>query len=193
MKKIGIICLAVLLALGALGVGYAKWFDTLNIQGTVETGELDWEFVANSFNQKDVGLDWTGDLMASPVLTQLDKDVGSTTGAFSDTFFFKHLYPSVTRNFESIQQKYIEAFRHATPLFDNRNPGESQLDADQFIESYFWNHWGEAVMAMTYEGHFYRRITDNAYITPQDYEELGKGLAVALIEYFDLPSLPIGA
>lgn len=85
MKKIGVICLAVLLALGALGLGYAKWFDTLNIQGTVETGELDWEFVANSFNQKDIGLDWTGDLLTSPVLTQLDKDVGSTTGALCDT------------------------------------------------------------------------------------------------------------
>jgi hypothetical protein len=85
MRRIVLVCLAVLLALGALAIGYAKWSDTLDIQGTVETGELDWEFVANSFNQKDIGLDWTGDLQVSPVLTQLDKDVGSTSGVLSDT------------------------------------------------------------------------------------------------------------
>jgi len=45
MKKFGLLCLAVVLALGALGIGYALWYEILYIQGTVDTGEVDWEFV----------------------------------------------------------------------------------------------------------------------------------------------------
>jgi hypothetical protein len=40
MKKIGILILAVVLALGALGVGYARWSDVVYIDGTVKTGEV---------------------------------------------------------------------------------------------------------------------------------------------------------
>ena len=47
MKKIGLLCLALVLALGTLGVGYAMWFEDLYIEGTVNTGELDanWSIV----------------------------------------------------------------------------------------------------------------------------------------------------
>jgi hypothetical protein len=38
MKKLGIIALALVVALGALGVGYAHWQQTLYIEGTVNTG-----------------------------------------------------------------------------------------------------------------------------------------------------------
>ena len=41
MKKIGLLSLALVLALGALGVGYAHWTDTINIEGTVCTGSVD--------------------------------------------------------------------------------------------------------------------------------------------------------
>ena len=41
MKKFGLICLAVIMALGALGVGYAAWTDEILIDGTVETGSVD--------------------------------------------------------------------------------------------------------------------------------------------------------
>jgi hypothetical protein len=40
MKKIGLLCLAIVLALGALGVGYASWSDTIFVKGTVQTGEV---------------------------------------------------------------------------------------------------------------------------------------------------------
>lgn len=40
MKKLGLICLACVMALGALGVGYAAWTDEVVITGTVGTGEL---------------------------------------------------------------------------------------------------------------------------------------------------------
>ena len=66
MKKIGIICLALVLALGTLGVGYAMWDKTLYINGTVNTGEVNLEILSASSD--DVGID-----------PGKDKDVGSCT------------------------------------------------------------------------------------------------------------------
>ena len=40
MKKIGIICLALVMALGAMGLGYALWSENLTITGTVATGDI---------------------------------------------------------------------------------------------------------------------------------------------------------
>jgi hypothetical protein len=40
MKKLGLICLAVMLALGSLGVAYAAWTDMIFIEGSVDTGTL---------------------------------------------------------------------------------------------------------------------------------------------------------
>lgn len=40
MKKIWVICLALMLALGSLGVGYAAWTDVVQVSGTVDTGTL---------------------------------------------------------------------------------------------------------------------------------------------------------
>ena len=41
MKKIATLCLALVLVLGAMGIGYAKWSETLKVEGVVETGEVD--------------------------------------------------------------------------------------------------------------------------------------------------------
>ncbi len=128
--------------------------------------------------------------MAGPNPIRVALNLHSTQADASETFFFKHVAPSVTTAFEEIEQAYIDAFDHATPLFDNGNPHTSQLDPCKFIESYFWNHWGEDVMALTYEGHFRRRIPDGAWITDDDYRELGRALAAALIEYLDLEPVP---
>lgn len=48
MRKIGFFALAMVLALGTLGVGYAAWTDTLTIEGTVETGDVDINIVGYS-------------------------------------------------------------------------------------------------------------------------------------------------
>jgi hypothetical protein len=41
MRKIGILCLILVIALGSLGVAYARWSDTVLISGTVNTGNVD--------------------------------------------------------------------------------------------------------------------------------------------------------
>ena len=49
MKKIALLSLALILALGTLGVGYALWSENLYIEGYAETGDVNWEFY-NPYN-----------------------------------------------------------------------------------------------------------------------------------------------
>jgi hypothetical protein len=53
MKKIGLLCLALVLALGSLGVGYAMWFEDLYIDGTVDTGTLDVEWSIHGYGDDE--------------------------------------------------------------------------------------------------------------------------------------------
>lgn len=50
MKKIGLICLALVIALGTVGVGLAQWNETLDISGVATTGELDVQFSQQKSN-----------------------------------------------------------------------------------------------------------------------------------------------
>jgi len=54
MKKIGLIAIAIVLALGALGIGYAAWTDVITITGSVNTGSvnLDITGVSSTFDYK---------------------------------------------------------------------------------------------------------------------------------------------
>ena len=56
MKKIGLLCLALVLALGTLGVGYAMWSDEVTIEGTVNTGsvEITIEDLSETYVYKDL-------------------------------------------------------------------------------------------------------------------------------------------
>lgn len=63
MKKIAILCLALVMALGSLGIGYAMWDKTLYIDGTVYTGEVDAKFIL-AFTDDDGTVD------------DVDKDAG---------------------------------------------------------------------------------------------------------------------
>lgn len=162
-----------------VGLGYTRW-DALGRDPERPWCDVDIPVVQAVKREVDTFME-----SESPIEVALN--LHSTRGTYDDTFFFKHLAPSVTPAFEDIQQRYIDAFAEATPLFENGDPQTSQLNPCLFIESYFWNNWGESVMALTHEGHYERRVTDNAYLTGDDYREMGKGMATALIRYFDLP------
>lgn len=51
--KISLICLVLTLCLAAIGVGYGGWTDNLSIDGTVETGEVDVEFLNETFQDSE--------------------------------------------------------------------------------------------------------------------------------------------
>lgn len=102
MKKIGLLCLALVLALGSLGVGYAMWSDTLTIKGNVNTGEVHVIFASQYDNDvknddPNVPGSWSG--FPSPTWsgTRYNKDVGSTTSTYEGTsaqFLITNGYPS---------------------------------------------------------------------------------------------------
>jgi hypothetical protein len=87
MKKIGLICLALVLALGALGVGAALWMGGLIILGDVSTGSVDaiWS-IDGVYKDGDV------------------KDVSTLDVTMLDPWFMQiiigNAYPSVTYTVE---------------------------------------------------------------------------------------------
>jgi predicted ribosomally synthesized peptide with SipW-like signal peptide len=56
MKRLGILCLAVVLAIGMLGIGYAAWTDEVTIDGTVDTGILDVAVLCSALDATDGAL-----------------------------------------------------------------------------------------------------------------------------------------
>jgi hypothetical protein len=60
MKRVGLICLALVLTLGVLGVGYAMWWDEVKIEGTVNTGTVRVEIVDQKSNDPAGSLDPAG-------------------------------------------------------------------------------------------------------------------------------------
>ena len=83
MKKIGLLCMALVLALGMLGVGYATWTDTVYIDGTVNMGT--------------VGIELSEDTASDDEAPE--KDVSSITCVVDgDTLFVTvtNAYPCIT-------------------------------------------------------------------------------------------------
>ena len=90
MKKIGLLSLALVLALGSLGIGYAHWTDTLTIDGDINTGWVDVNFHSQLDNDLDdndpnVAGSWQMTALGSMIWqgTRYDKDVAKTSSTFS--------------------------------------------------------------------------------------------------------------
>ena len=73
MKKIGLICLAVVLAVGAIGFGYANWSQTLTITEEVNTGDF-------CVGIRDVGTNDEGPSLADGGELYPDPDYPETEG-----------------------------------------------------------------------------------------------------------------
>jgi len=79
MNKITLAFTACIIVTSWIGISYASWTDSVYIQGTVDTGTVEWEF-SGVPTQADPGLDWNcfWDLSGGKCV-QMDKDVASTT------------------------------------------------------------------------------------------------------------------
>jgi len=56
MRKMGLLVMALVMAMGAMGLGYAMWSETLTITGTVNTGEVEASFTG-AFTDDDGTVD----------------------------------------------------------------------------------------------------------------------------------------
>jgi len=83
MRKLRFLSLLLLAALLVAGVSYAAWSESIVVNGTVNTGEVDW-YINGVLAQLDNSPDWTCDENFENI-HQLDKDVGSTTVELVDT------------------------------------------------------------------------------------------------------------
>lgn len=79
MKKIGIIALTLVLALGSLGVGYAHWSDQLYVEGTVKGGQLMVGFSEALINETHENPNPPPEMLDGEYL---GKEVGETTCEF---------------------------------------------------------------------------------------------------------------
>ena len=106
MRKIGLLSLALVLALGALGVGYAMWSDTVVIEQTVQTGSVEVGVfgVTQYTEDKDV-LDLTlshGALKFTKEITDAQVPMSALFGPGTYNFYesasvnITNLYPSLT-------------------------------------------------------------------------------------------------
>jgi len=87
-KKLIAIPITMVATLLLIGFVYAHWSETLMINGTVNTSELDWEFVSGSIIHKDPADPATNDWNCDPGFDdvhQIGKNVGYTTCELVDT------------------------------------------------------------------------------------------------------------
>ena len=100
MKKIGLLCLALVLALGALGVGYASWTDTIFVTGTVNTGTVSLGF---------------SKILESEVDEFEDKEVGSISGQLTGAVLCQIDYAGVPRD---VREKAEFTMLNAYPCYE---------------------------------------------------------------------------
>jgi predicted ribosomally synthesized peptide with SipW-like signal peptide len=104
MKKIGLLALALVLALGALGVGYAMWTDTVTVNGTINTGSIDLAI-------KDIGVTDPGpDPQCGDGVNDEDKDVASVLSENIEPASCAGYYNSVIETFSHVYPWYKGGF-----------------------------------------------------------------------------------
>lgn len=128
MKKISMIMLALVVALGGLGVGYAMWSDTVTINGYVTTGsvDIDIESLSHTYVYKVVDdiVDEAGDvvhavgkMICSP--TEMDLEQDDPTDLENDLLL---VASAVTTGAIATDANYDETAESVTMTLDNIFP-----------------------------------------------------------------------
>jgi predicted ribosomally synthesized peptide with SipW-like signal peptide len=156
MRKIGLISLALVLALGSLGVGYAMWTDSVNIEGEVTTGSVDVEIIelSSTFVYKILSthgivfspeeIDDPDYLLVASANTSIPDDVNAPLDVRIE---FTNLFPTTTANITGdIVLRYIgtvPAHVVLTNVTYTMDAGSTEDLADYLdVEYWYWDYDG---------------------------------------------------
>jgi len=157
MKRIGLLCLALVLALGALGVGYAMWSDTVTIEGTVDTGDVDvnvekvsstWVYKNLETHDKVVVHEWGSVAPTPPPNSELIASAVAKIGVEDDTVTVTctNLFPSVDFKVDfllhydgSIPARFVVG-SDAPPVFEPVGPNvAADVALAEYLNRLFWS------------------------------------------------------
>ena len=100
MKKIGLIVLALVVALGALGAGYAAWTDALTITGTVNTGYVE-------IGIREMGNDMgTGNGVAAIVYENVGAEIKDLNQTGENTGYYKGISYTVNNAYPDFADEF---------------------------------------------------------------------------------------
>ena len=134
--------MALVLALGALGVGYALWWDEVTIEGTVQTGSVEISINATSETYVYKHLD-TGEMEMSPVplvggnlllvASATVEDVSVPGGAKKVKMTFTNIFPTEEPISADVVLHYTGSIPAHVVLLED--------DVDPAIEKYLIQEW----------------------------------------------------
>jgi len=178
MKKIGLLSLALVLALGTLGVGYALWFDEVTIEGTVNTGnvEISIEGLSETYVYKNVT---SGDMVMSSVPLANLMYVASATSADMSTENEKKVTMTFNNIFPTEQPIIADVLLHYTGSIPAHVALEEDVDPE--IEPYLVQRWwvdnGTGPVEMDIDGiqlHYCYLLYLEVYLDPVLLQQDGK-------------------
>ena len=183
MKRIGLICMALVIALGALGVGYAMWWDDVIIQGTVNTGTVEIEIVdvSETWVYKDLT---TGAIVMSRekledsnlmyVASATSEDVTdyAADGPKTVQMTFDNIFPTATPIYADVVLHYIGSIPVHVVIEEKVDPSIAPyliqqwyvLDVDQWV----------AVELEDLQLHFCNRVMLWVYLDAELLQAAGK-------------------
>lgn len=123
MKKIGLLVLALVLALGSLGVAYARWSDTVSITGTVTAGKVcvEWDD-AYSTDRCPYGNPWyvgpgNGDANVDVAAITGNEDGWPNEGIYDFDTYFTDKNAACTQVTEIGDHQLLITVNNAYPLY----------------------------------------------------------------------------
>ena len=114
MKKLGLLCLVLMVALGAAGAGYAIWTSTVDIEASVDTGTVEIGIRDTGTSDPGTTLDPRRELGIDGAPVAADKHVAKTTST-NGAFRCDHgadFYDSITYRYENIYPGYAPTVYH---------------------------------------------------------------------------------